>query len=173
MKMKRGMWLLILGAVLMSGTTVASAQDLKIGVVNLSQLVRQSPQAEHARKQMHEKFSDRKQAIKQKMQALKSDIKRLKRDGGVMSKQARQKLQESIKDQKRLLEIKRSNYKDDVQGAERKLLKDLRKQLADAIQQYAKDFNYDLIVGQGVLYATDSINVTGRLLQRLRAQAQN
>lgn len=163
--------LVTLLALFVSGT--AAAQDLKIGAVNLNKLVLQSPQAQDARGAMEAKFADRKQTLEGLAQQLKEDIQRLKRDGAVMSEQARKDLEESIRDQQRVLKIKRSSYQDDVKRAEREELQRLRQNLAKAIQQYADDFNYDLIVGRGVLYASDKVDVTGRLLQRLKAQAQN
>lgn len=168
MQLRSVVWLVMLAGLLMSGA--AAAQDLKIGVVNLGKLVSQSPQAQSARSSMEEQFADRKEALKDMAQDLKQDIKRLKRDGKVMSEQAREQLEESIRDQRRRLKLKRSNYKADLRRAEQEQLQKLRNQIADAIQQYATDFNYDLIVGQGVLYATESINITERLLQRLQAQ---
>lgn len=158
-------------ALCISGTAVA--QDLKIGAVNLNQLVMQSPQAKSARDAMESKFAKRKQELEALTQQLKEDIERLKRDGAVMSEQARQDLEESIRDQQRVLKIQRSSYQDDVRRAEREELQRLQKKLAEAIQQYAEDFDYDLIVGNGVLYASDKVDVTERLLQRLKAQANN
>lgn len=171
MRLNLRMWLLVLATVFMTGT--AAAQDIKIGVVNLGKLVRASPQAQQARENLEAQFADRKKALQELAQELQADIKRLKRDGKVMSKQAREQLAESIRDQQRRLEIKRSNYKADLRRAEQEQLAQIRKALAQAIQQYAEDFNYDLIIGQGVLYATDAVNITERLLQRLEAQAQS
>lgn len=171
MRLNVRLWPLALAVALMSSTV--AAQDLKIGVINLARLVSQSPQAQDIRQNMSEQFAARRKALQEKMQALKADIKRLKRDGSVMSKAARKELKESIKDQRRVLEIKKSNYQDDVRAAKRQALMKLRKEIAGAINQFATNYNYDMILGQGVLYANDTVNVTDKLLQLLRAKSQD
>lgn len=169
MRLTSKLWALsVLIVVLVSAP--AAAQDLKIGVVNLSQLVSQSPQAQRARSSMEEQFAERKETLQNKREQLQEDVQRLKRDGSVMSEEARQELEESIRDQQRQLKLEQSEYNDDVKSAEQKELQALREEIRNVIQQYADDHNYDLIVGQGVLYATDQINVTGRVLQRLKAR---
>lgn len=170
MRLNARLWISVLVIAFMS--SAVAAQDINIGVVNLSKLVSQSPQAQDIRKNMSQQFAARKKALQNKLQNLKKDVQRLKRDGSVMSQSAREELQESIKDQKRLLEIKKSNFQDDVRSAKRKALTKLRKQVSDSIKKFATNNNYDMILGQGVLYANDSINVTNKLLEQLRAKSQ-
>lgn len=167
MKTKSGTWLLALVALAISNA--AAAQDLKIGVVNVSKLVSESPQAQQARSSMAQQFTERKKELKQQRQQLQEDVQRLKRDGSAMSEETRQQLEDSVRDQQRQLKLKQSEYKDDVKSAEKEELGKMREQIGQVVQQYAQDHNYDLIVGQGVLYASDQVDVTPRVLQRLKA----
>lgn len=147
----------------------ASAQNLKIGVVDLGRLVQKSPQAQQARAHMKSKFSSRRDKLESQRNKLQSDMKRLKRDGKVMSNDARQKLQDSVRDQQRRLQLAQSEYQDDVRQAEQKELGQLRKKISDVINQFATQYHYDLIVGDGILYADNKVDITNKVLAKLKS----
>lgn len=147
----------------------AMAQDMKIGVVNLPRLLSESPQAQRARSNMEEQFSSRKEELEAKREDLQDDVDRLKRDGAVMSQEAREKLEDSIRDQQRRLQMLQSEYQDDVQRAEQKEMEALRNDIRGVIEDVADDGNYDLIVGQGILYASDRVDITQKILERMNA----
>lgn len=148
----------------------ANAADLKIGVVDLARLVTSSPQAKRARDNMQSKFSARREEMQSKQEAFKSDVQRLKRDGQVMSDAAREKLEGQIRDQQRRLKLLQDEYNDDVNQAEKKEMTSLRKDVRSVIDGFAKDKGYDLIVGDGILYASDKVDVTDEVLKRLKAK---
>lgn len=148
----------------------ASAAELKIGVVDLARLVTSSPQAKRARANMQSKFATRKDELESKAEALKSDVDRLQRDGQVMSDAAREKLEGQIRDQQRRLKLLQAEYNDDVQRAEKKEMGDLQKDVRAVLDSFAKDKSYDLIVGDGILYASDKVDVTDEVLKRLKAK---
>lgn len=146
----------------------AGAADLKIGVVNLGKLVSASPQAQRARKNMEQQFASRKEELESKRDKLKSDIERLKRDGSVMSDDARDKLEGQIRDQQRRLKLLQDEYNEDVNKAEKKELESLRDDIRSVIDEFAKENGYDLIVGDGILYASDAVDITSKVLERLK-----
>lgn len=146
----------------------ANAAELKIGVVDLGRLVTSSPQAKRARANMQSKFSSRKDELQGKAETLKTDVNRLKRDGQVMSDAAREKLEGQIRDQQRRLKLLQDEYNDDVQQAEKKEMGNLRKDVREVIDSFAKSKGYDLIVGDGILYASDKVDVTDEVLKRLK-----
>lgn len=149
----------------------ASAQDstegLKVGVVDLARLVNDSPQAERAKQRMESRFSSRREKLQTRSEALRNDIERLKRDGAVMSQEAREELEAAIREQQRQLQLAQSKYNDDVAQAEQEEFTELRDAIRDAIQTFAGKQNYDLILGDSVLYATEAIDVTDEILSRL------
>lgn len=147
--------------------STAGAQGLKVGVVDVSRLVNESPQTERAGQRMESRFSDRKEALQAQADALRNDVERLKRDGEVMSEEARQELEASIREQQRQLQLAQSQYNADVAQAEQQELSELRDAIRNAIQAFAKEQDYDLILGDAVLYAIDTMDVTDEILSRL------
>ncbi|MGB7754972.1 MAG: OmpH family outer membrane protein [Salinisphaera sp.] len=168
-------WLVvaILGSMLTAGA--ADAQPTrpppKIGVVDLDRLVRESPQAQKAKSNMAERFADRKHALEKASSDLQSEIDRLKDKSDSMSDDQREQLSSRIRDDKHQLQLKQSQYNDDVSDAEQKELDNMRSDLRHVIDDYARNNGYDLIVGDSVLYASDSVNITDAILQRLKKQA--
>lgn len=147
-----------------------AAQDLKIGVVDLGRLINDSPQAERAKKNMANQFAERKNVIESKANTLRQDVDRLKRDGSVMSAEQRDQLQGSIRDRQRELQMQQSKYNDDVAGAEQKEFDQMRSDIRDVIDAYAADNDYDLILGDSVLYAADPVDITDEILAQLKEQ---
>ena len=47
----------------------------------------------------------------------------------------------------------------------------MRSDLRQVIDNYAKNNGYDLIVGDSVLYASDSVDITDAILKRLKKEA--
>lgn len=146
----------------------AAQQDLKIGVVNLARLVTESPQAQRARQNMEGQFASRMEELQERREKLQSDVERLKRDGSVMSDEARQKLEDSIRDQQRRLRLAQEEYNEDVQRAEQQEMQELRQDIREVIDTYAREQGYDLIVGDGILYAGERVDLTDKVLARLK-----
>lgn len=167
-----------LALVVLAAGVIASAADAqptrpppKIGVVDLDRLVRESPQAQNAKKNMAERFAKRKNALEKASAALQSEMNRLKDNSESMSDDERDQLQSKIRDDKHQLQLKQSQYNDDVSDAEQKELDHMRSDLRQVIDDYAKNNGYDLIMGDSVLYASDSVDITDAILQRLKTQA--
>lgn len=153
-------------------TEVAAAagpngESLRIGVVDVSRVVSESPQAARAKSSMANQFAKRKNELEAKANALRQDVERLNQDGSVMSEGDREELEGDIRDHQRELQMQRSKYNDDVSDAEQKEFDQMREDILEVIDQYALDNGYDLILGDGVLYTSDTVEVTDEILAEL------
>jgi|GEM_PF-812049 outer membrane protein len=147
--------------------TAARGDARRIGVVDVSRVVKESPQASRAKSSMAIQFAKRKNELEAQSDALRQDSERLKQDAPVMSESDREALQNDIRDRRRELQMQRSKYNDDVSDAERKEFEHMREDILDQINQYASDNGYDLILGDGVLYSSDAVDVTDEILAEL------
>ncbi len=168
--MKKSYWLrsLTLLCAGMFAAGAASAQNLKIGVVDLARLIDDSPQAERAEQSMESQFLARKEELQARAETLRQDVERLDRDGAVMSDETRTELENAIRDQQRQLQMRQGKYNDDVAQAEQNEFAELRDVIRQAIAAFADAQNYDLILGDSVLHATDAVDVTDEVLARLQ-----
>ncbi|MAS11118.1 MAG: hypothetical protein CMN26_13885 [Salinisphaera sp.] len=151
-----------------AGQGETAPQALRIGVVDVARVVSESPQAARAKTSMASQFAKRKNELEAQSNALRQDMDRLSQDGSVMSEGDRESLQSDIRDRQRELQMQRSKYNDDVSDAEQKEFDQMRADILEVIDQYADDNGYDLILGDGVLYTSDAVDVTDEILAELK-----
>jgi outer membrane protein len=48
----------------------------------------------------------------------------------------------------------------------------LQRRIIEVIQQLAKDEKFDLIVSDGVVYASDQVDITGKVIERLQQEGR-
>lgn len=142
---------------------------IKIGVVSLPRLLKEAPQAQASMAELQQEFAPRERSIRAKQEEFQSRSEQVQRDLAVMSEEERRtaerELRESQRDTQRLLEEFREDYNLRVNEELGKLQRSLLKE----VQDYARASGYDLIVGDGVLYASDVVNITDEVLRELQA----
>ena len=117
---------------------------------------------------MAKQFAKRKNELEAASESLRQDMERLNRDGSVMSEDDRARLQTRIRERQRELQMRQGQYNDDVAEAEQKEFKRMRADIRGVIDAYAREQGFDLMLGDGVLYATEAIDVTDEILDRLK-----
>jgi len=146
--------------------------ETKIGFVNMVELMEKSPQAEAARKGLEKEFSDRdKKLTTVRDQVLKLE-ETMKNDGPIMSDAKRAELEKKILNNKREYNRQQDELREDFNIRRNEELGKLQKKVHEIIIIVAKAESYDLVVTQPVLYASDRINLTARVLQEMQQPAQ-
>ena len=147
------------------------AAELKVGAVNAAMILEKAPQAEQARKQLEKEFAPRDKKLVGLQKKIKSNDDKLVRDGAVMSESERVKLERQIISQKRELKRKQDEFREDFNIRRNEEFGKLQKRVYEAIVAHAKKEKYDLIISDGVIYASDTVDITEQVLQRLKAQS--
>ncbi|HEB81036.1 MAG TPA: OmpH family outer membrane protein [Chromatiales bacterium] len=150
----------------------AMATGLKIGFVNPALILEKAPQAKAASSKLEREFAPR----QKKLAAEQADIQKLQgklaRNGEIMSQVHRDKLQRDILTRQREFKRKQDEFREDLNIRRNGELGKLERQIRAAILTVAKDGHYDLIVSDGVLYASKRVDITGQVLQRLEQRAK-
>lgn len=157
----------IFGSLVMTGSPVLAA-DMKLGFVNTTRLLKEAPQAEQARKKLEFEFAPRDKKIVAMQKNLKSLEDQLAKDAAVMSESARKKLERQISAEKRNIKRSREEFTEDLNIRRNEELNKLQKLVYDTIVALAEEQQYDLILGDSVLYAGKRIDVTEQVLARLK-----
>jgi outer membrane protein len=160
---------LILGLGALAPVGAAQAQ-MKVGVVNVQKLLQDSPQAKSSMQALQDEFAPRQRDIVQQQTTLKTRQDRLNRDGAVMAEAERRNVERELRDGERELARKQSEYVEDLNVRRNEELGKLQNSLLQEVQAFAKAQNFDLIVGDGVLYAKDTMDVTSQVLAALTAR---
>lgn len=156
-------------AALALATTPAWSQaPLKIGVVNFQQLASQSPQAQSIQQALRSEFLPRQQELVKEQQELKTRADAFQRNQATMTDDQRDREQKYLRDTDRDLQAKQSEFQDDVNQRKNEELSRLQRSLIEQVQTYAKAQGYDLVLAEGVIYATPTIDLTPAILQRLK-----
>jgi len=147
------------------------AEGLKIGVVNAVKVLEGAPQAERARKLLEKEFAARDRELLAQQKAIKEMEDKLSKDGAVMSESEAQKLERDIVGKRRDLKRDQDEFREDVNLRRNEEFGKIQKEIVQSIQAVAKDQGFDLVLGDGVIYASDKVDVTGDVLDRLKKGA--
>lgn len=147
---------------------LSSAAPLHIGVVNMARLLQQSPQAKAAMTLMKNKFSNRSKDLISEQGRIKGLQDKISKNGAVMSAGQLQDLQNQLDDMQRDYSRKQSDLQDDITRERNEQLGSLQRDIVEAVQTFAKSRKYNLIIGEGVFYADDTVDVTDDVLNQLQ-----
>lgn len=142
--------------------------EVKIGVVNMVKLVAEAPQAKAAQKKIETEFEPRRQELVGLQKRIQSLEEQLRRDSAVMSDDESQKLERELVAKKRDLKRRNEEFQEDLNLRNNEVLTKLQNEVYDAMTSLAKEQKYDLILGQGVLYSSDAVDVTDKILEKLK-----
>ncbi|MFV8833726.1 OmpH family outer membrane protein [Aquisalimonas sp. APHAB1-3] len=145
-----------------------AAADTRIGFVNAGRVTSEAPQAEAARANLEEEFGPRDRAISEEQEALREMENRLNRDGAVMSDSEQQRLQRDLVARQRELRRAEEEFREDFNMRRNEELGRLQRRIVETIDKLAESEGFDLIVSEGVIYASDRVDITDRVLERLQ-----
>ena len=145
--------------------------ELKIGYVNYSQLIQESPDAKVISDALTSEFLPRQRELQTMQQTLKARADKLQKDGATMTDDQRAREDKAIRDGDRDLQRKQSEAQDDFNSRRNEELSKLQKSLIEQVRAYAKGQNYDLVMADGVIYATNAVDITPQVLAMLAKNA--
>lgn len=163
----RNKWsIAILGIGLFLVAGVASAQRLKIAVVNSSQVVQQSPQYKAAEREMKKEFGKRREKIQAESDKLKKDVATYQKNQDVMASADRIKKENHLLSERNNLQYAQRKFQKDLQKRERELMARIMRRIRGVIEKVAKKDGYTLIL-QNPVYADPSMDITKEVLKQL------
>ena len=163
---------LFLFVTLLAVTSIAQAQtELKIGYFNFVQVMANIPQAKEAEKRLADEFAKRKNALETTDGELKKDSDQLKRDALVLSAAEQEAKRRDLRNRSREFKLLAEEYQEDLSLRQNQETAELQKLVRQAVLEIAKEEQFDLIIDQGaVLFASEKINITAAVLERLQKQ---
>ncbi len=168
--MKRSVKILCTAAVLALGMAGTASAEIKIGFVNYNRLLQDSPQAKTALEAIRTEFAPREKDIQGQGAALKAREEKLQKDAATMSEVQRAAADKELRDGYRELQRKQSEVQDDFNARRNEEMSRLQKVLLEEVGTYAKAQGFDLVLGDGVLYATGGIDITNSILTALQSR---
>lgn len=150
-----------------------SADDYKIGVVNAIRILEQSPQAEKMRKQIEKEFAPRDRELVASQKKLKELEDRLTKDAAIMSESERKKLERDIINQRRDLKRSQDEFREDLTFRRNEEIAKIQKEIVTAINAVAKTSGFDIILSEGVLFASSKVDISQQIIDHLNKKSAN
>jgi len=145
--------------------------ELKIGVVDYGKLMEESPQAKTVVEAIRTEFTPRQRDLQNQQQTLKAKEERLQKDGATMTEDQRQRSEKELRDGARELARKQQEVQDDFNARRNEEMSRLQRTLIEEVRVYAKAQNFDLVIADGVIYSTSTLDITPAILSVLQSHA--
>ena len=158
---------LALGAALFGFSTLSSALDYKIGFVNTERLFREAAPAKRAQQKLEREFATRDAEI-QKLSKQVRDLQAvLDKDGATMPENDRRNKERDLANFSRDLQRGQREFREDVNLRRNEELAGFQERANKVILQIAEAEKFDLILQDPVVYASQRIDITEKVIKAL------
>ena len=158
---------LLISILLILFSAVTFSAEIKIGIVDVNKILKEAPQTISANKKLEKEFGSRTEKLKAKIQALQGDEKKYQKEALTLSDDQKDKTEKSL--QQRRIEIQRleRELREDMDLRRREEIGDLQEKINETIDKIAADEKYDLILYNGIAFASENVDITSRIIKSL------
>ena len=143
--------------------------ELKMGVIDVNKIFRESPQVAAAKTDFKKKFEGREKALNDAQKDFQKAIETFSKNSPTMKDDARKAEQQKIIDQQKKLQDMQMKFQNDANSAQEEALKDFSKKMESAVTKVAKDKALDLVVAKASLaYSKDELEITTDVLKIMK-----
>ena len=158
---------LALGAALLAFSTLASALDYKIGFVNTERLFREAAPAKRAQQKLEREFATRDAEIQKVSKQVRDLQAALDKDGATMPENDRRNKERDLANFSRDLQRAQREFREDVNLRRNEELAGFQERANKVILQIAEAEKFDLILQDPVVYASQRIDITEKVIKAL------
>jgi outer membrane protein len=162
---------ILVGIVFASTLAAPAMAQLKIGVVDYARLVQESPQAKALSEALTAEFGPREQQLIASQQSLKARTEKFQKDSATMTADQKSKAEKELRDGLRDLERRKGELQDDANAKRQEEMNKLQRALISEVRDYAKAQAFDIVIADGVIYHTPTVDITPAVLNALNARA--
>ena len=119
-----------------------------------------------------EEFQPRQREIVAKQKEYEELTEKVQRDLAVMGETERRNAEKDVRELQREIARLQNEFQEDLNLRRNEELSLLQRALLKEVQEYAQTAGFDLVVGDGVLYASSAINITENVLRAMEANFQ-
>jgi outer membrane protein len=147
----------------------AGAQSLKIGVVDVEQVFKESQPSKAASARLEAEFASRSRELASLDAKLRAGGEQLDKDGPTLSEAERSRRSRDLAAQKRELEQKARAFQEDAETRQQEEQKAVKAKVERALRQIFETEKYDLIVQDGQLHSP-AVDITRKVMDAVNAQ---
>ena len=159
---------LFLAAVVALAGFTASAQEFKVGVVNLDRIFREANSAKTAQTKLEQEFSKREKELNDTATQLKTLSEKFEREAPTLAESQRNTRQKQLVDQDREFQRKRREFQEDLNTRKNEELQQVIERANKVVKSLAEAEKYDLILQESV-YVNPKHDITDKVIKALNA----
>jgi len=148
--------------------TTAHGQQLRVGYVNMKQVLDNAPQVIAGRQKLDLEFRPRNDTIEAEEARVEGLEQRLQQ--GDLTEEARARLDREIREIHRSINRQKEDLRDELSFRRTEEVQKLEDQINQAVQEIAVDNGYDLILSSPVIYADPTLDITQLILDQMRLE---
>lgn len=174
MKIVKKVGILVGALILAAGVQVAQADTagMKVAVVNVQQVLQQSPRVAELSKKLEGEFKTRQTKINDEQKALQDSLDKFKKDSSTMSQKDRDSVQKKISADRSDLVKQVVSYQQDLQKEQNKIMQGILNDLNGIVSTIAKAQNYTLVLdSQAVIFAADGNDITKDVAKQFNSKS--
>ena len=145
-----------------------SAQELKIGIVNLDRIFREANSAKSAQTKLEQEFGKREKDLNDIAAQLKTSSDKFEREAPTLAESQRTTRQKQLVEQDRDFQRKRREFQEDLNARKNEELQQVIERANRVVKVLAEAEKYDLIVQEAV-YVNPKHDITDKVLRSLNA----
>ncbi|HAL37056.1 MAG TPA: hypothetical protein DCP03_02620 [Polaromonas sp.] len=159
---------IFLGLVIALAGFSATAQEFKVGVVNLDRIFREANSAKTAQTKLEQEFSKREKELGDLATQLKTLSDKFEREAPTLAESQRTARQKQLVDQDREFQRKRRAFQEDLNARKNEELQQVIERANKVIKTLAESEKYDLIL-QDSVYVNPKHDITDKVIKALDA----
>lgn len=165
----------LLAMAALSVTPALFAEDavVRVGYVDMKRLLDNAPQVVAGRQKLEREFAPRDNALNADERRLAELRSRYERDGSLLERSEAEALKREIDALDRAIRRNRDNLRNELKARSDQELDRSWREINNAVVEFAREQNIDLIVPSPVVYASPRIDITDKVLERLKREYGN
>jgi outer membrane protein len=150
------------------GSAHAATDSLKIGIIDMSQILQKAPLMVTLNDNLVKKFKSRQEEINTANKTLQDEAAQLQYNSTTLNEADRTKLQNKLLADKANVQILDASFQRDLAIAKDEAMQSFMAKFSQVIAKVAKDGKYDIIEQRtNIAYVNNDLDITGELLKQL------
>jgi outer membrane protein len=160
---------LVVAGVTLAFSSLATAQEFKIGFVNTDRIFREANSALTAQTKLQQEFAKREKDLTGQGDALKGLSDKLERDAPTLTPSQLSTRQKQLAEQDRDFQRKRREFQEDLNARKNEELQAVLERANRVVKQVAEAEKYDLVLQEAV-YINPKHDITDKVVKVLNAK---
>ena len=150
-----------------------ASAEFKVAFVEAAKLLQQAPQAEAATARIEREFAPRNRELVSMQKEIRRLEDKLMRDAAIMKEREAAKLEQNVRLKKRDLKRQQDEFREDLTLRRNEELQKLQRRVLETIQRVAEREKYDLVLSEGVVFASKRVNITPKVLEWMKKESKS